>query len=43
MRLYPWKKTFGSKLLLLPYRHHVMELLCETAAFMVYNAAGSVI
>ena len=37
------EKTFENKLLQLPYRHHVMELLCGIAAFMVYNAAGSII
>ena len=36
------EKTFGNKLLRFPYRHHVMEL-CGTAAFMVYDAAGSMI
>ena len=35
------EQIFGTKLLLLAWRHHVLELLCGAAAFMIYSITKS--
>ena len=35
------EQIFGTKLLLLAWRHHVLELLCEAAASIIYSITKS--